>query len=61
MLPTNPNPYRGITLENAIFKIFTKILTDRLDKEVEAFTPEYQFGLGKERAHNKKLKTYSTK
>ena len=53
---TNPNSYRGIALENAIFKIFTKILTNRLEKEVEAFIPEYQFGFRKGKSTQQAIK-----
>mgnify|MGYP000563071997 CR=1 FL=1 len=40
----NPNSYRGFALENSIFKIFTKLLTEKLGKETENSILECQFG-----------------
>ncbi|KAJ4450578.1 hypothetical protein ANN_02005 [Periplaneta americana] len=40
--PEDPNTYRGIALENSLFKIYMKILTRRLQEESRM--PECQFG-----------------
>ena len=42
--PQNPNSYRGIALENSAYKIFMKILTNRLEMLTENQIPECQFG-----------------
>ena len=42
--PEDPNNYRGVALENTMFKILTKILTDRLTTTVDSLIPENQFG-----------------
>lgn len=42
--------YRGIALENTIFKLFTKIITQRLTQETTDKIPEAQFGFMKGRA-----------
>lgn len=46
----NPNSYRGVALENSVFKIFTKVLTNRLDKETTSQIPECQFGFRRGRS-----------
>lgn len=40
----DPNSYRGIALENTLFKIFTGLVSKRLEKLVEHCIPEEQFG-----------------
>lgn len=46
----DPNSYRGIVLEPTIFKLFSKILTKRLAKEVDIFIPDCQFGFREKRS-----------
>ena len=46
---SNPNSFRGIALENNIFKIFTSILAARLEKELENHIHEQQYGFRKGR------------
>ena len=46
----DPNSYRGIALQNTIFKIFSKILTKRLITEVDQFIPDCQFGFREKRS-----------
>ena len=46
----DPNSYRGIALESTIFKLFSKILTRRLAKEVDEYIPECQFGFRRNRS-----------
>lgn len=48
--PEDPNNYRGIALECTLFKILTKILTERLEREIEPHIPETQFGFRKGRS-----------
>lgn len=45
--PKDPNKYRGIALENCPFKIFTKIITERIKEEIDEHLPESQFGFRK--------------
>lgn len=46
----DPNSYRGIALQNTIYKIFSKILTKRLIMEVDKFIPDCQFGFREKRS-----------
>ena len=48
--PSDPNSYRGIALENTLFKVLTKILTRRLDRLVDSMIPEEQFGFRRGRS-----------
>ena len=48
--PSDPNSYRGIALENTLFKVLTKILTRRLDRIVDSMIPEEQFGFRRGRS-----------
>ncbi|PNF13826.1 hypothetical protein B7P43_G12433 [Cryptotermes secundus] len=48
--PEDPNNYRGVALENTMFKILTKILTDRLTTTVDSLIPENQFGFRPQRS-----------
>ena len=41
------NSYRGVVLENTLFKIFMKILTNRLMNITQLYIPENQFGFRK--------------
>jgi len=41
------NSYRGVALENTSFKIFMKIITNRLTELTEQYIPENQFGFRK--------------
>lgn len=42
--------YRGIALQNTIYKLFAKILTSRLTRIIEEKLPENQFGFRKNRS-----------
>ena len=44
------NSYRGVALENTLFKIFMKILTNRLTDITKLSIPENQFGFRKEKS-----------
>ena len=46
----NPNSYRGIALENNIFKIFMKVVTNHPEKETETQIPDCQFGFRRNRS-----------
>mgnify|MGYP002224301583 CR=1 FL=1 len=46
----DPNSYRDIALENNIFKILTKMLTERLTKEVDEQILVCQFGFRKNKS-----------
>jgi Reverse transcriptase (RNA-dependent DNA polymerase). len=46
----NPNAYRGIALECTLFKIMTKILTERLTDLTDNHIPEQQFGFRRGRS-----------
>ena len=46
----DPNAYRGIALECALFKIMTKILTERLTDLTDHHIPEQQFGFRRGRS-----------
>lgn len=46
----SPDSYRGIALSNTIAKVFTKIITKRMTKEVDHLIPEEQFGFRKGRS-----------
>ena len=46
----DPNTYRGIALECALFKIMTKILTQRLTDLTDYHIPEQQFGFRRGRS-----------
>ena len=48
--PDSPDSYRGIALENTTFKIFSKIITNRLTKETLNMIPDRQFGFRKGRS-----------
>ena len=42
--------YRGITLLDAIYKMFSKILATRLEPWIEGILGDYQAGFGKQRS-----------
>lgn len=46
----DPNSYRGVALENNTFKMFTRIITDRLTQAIDHIIPEEQFGFRKGRS-----------
>ena len=46
----DPNAYRGIALECALFKIMTKILTERMTDLTDHHIPEQQFGFRRGRS-----------
>ena len=48
--PTDINKYRGITLENVASKIFSKIITQRIQGTIDNHFPENQFGFRKGRS-----------
>ena len=46
----SPDSYRGIALENTIFKVFSKILLDRLIDDTSGIIPDQQYGFRKGRS-----------
>ena len=48
--PDSPDSYRGIALENTTFKMFSKIITNRLTNETLSMIPDRQFGFRKGRS-----------
>ena len=42
--PKDSNKYRGIALENNPFKLFTKLITEKIRLTIEEHLPESQFG-----------------
>jgi hypothetical protein len=47
---SNPDSFRGIVLQNTTFKLFTRILNERLLTMVDQHIPECQFGFRKGRS-----------
>ena len=41
---TDPNNYRGITLQNALYKVLTSILNARITRRIDHQLPDQQFG-----------------
>lgn len=48
--PKDTNAYRGIALENNPFKMFTRVITERIKGTIEEYLPETQFGFRKGRS-----------
>ena len=46
---SDPNSYRGIALENNEFKLFSKLLKDKLVEETDHLIPEQQYGFRPQR------------
>ena len=55
--PADPNAYRGIALEDTMFKLPTKILSDRLRTIVDPLIPENQFGFRPQRSATQAIAT----
>ena len=47
---SSPESYRGIALESLVFKLFTRLLTERLSSLVEPLLPDEQFGFRRGRS-----------
>lgn len=47
---STPDAYRGIALENNIFKIFSRLLTKRITEKIDILIPEHQFGFRRGRS-----------
>ena len=47
--PEDPDSYRGIALENHIYKVFSTIIAHRLIAQTDSFIPDEQFGFRKGR------------
>ena len=46
----SPDSYRGIALSNAITKLYTKLITNRMTKEIDHYIPDEQYGFRRGRS-----------